>query len=213
MGEAGRRPEPEPGPDLDRIDAWAAEARARHAANARSRERWLRQEAEEEATFASALADLAERRESVTIVLVHGRSRTGRILGVGQDFLVLRVGETHGPARTVLCALGAVGLLRRDASGEHHPSRWAPAPAGERARPPRPRLVSVLSEAVAERCDIEVGVIGGEVVSGELRAVGTDVLTVLATSPEAPTGAIALIRLESICDVALPAALDIGGWR
>lgn len=210
----GRRPDPDPGPDLDRIDAWAAEARARHAAAARSRERWLRQEAEEEATFASASADLAERGERVTVVLLDGRRRDGRLVEVGRDFLVLRTAETGSSGRTVLCVLDAVSLLCRDPEGRNHPGRRTPAPAGDRAQPARRRLLSVLAEAAAEHCDVELGVGGGQVLSGELLAVGADVVTVLAAASHGvPEGAMALVRLESICDVALPAALGIGDWR
>src|SRR3954449_10120436 len=47
------------------LERWAADARAREAADARVRERWLRAQAAEEASLAGVLLALAERRGTV----------------------------------------------------------------------------------------------------------------------------------------------------
>jgi hypothetical protein len=46
-----------------RLDHWAAAATADAAATGRRRQHWARQQAEEEATLASLLVALAERRD------------------------------------------------------------------------------------------------------------------------------------------------------
>ncbi|HWC38241.1 MAG TPA: hypothetical protein VG476_06920, partial [Acidimicrobiales bacterium] len=57
--------------DVDRllgeISRWAGDARASDAARGRSRERWLRRQAEEEATLPGIALDLAERGEAVVL--------------------------------------------------------------------------------------------------------------------------------------------------
>ena len=56
------------GPDvMASLMRWAAEGQVDEAARARSRERWLRQQAEEATTFASVLADLADRDRAVLV--------------------------------------------------------------------------------------------------------------------------------------------------
>src|SRR5215213_6343157 len=47
------------------LERWAADARAREAADARVRERWLRAQAAEDASLAGVFLALAERRETV----------------------------------------------------------------------------------------------------------------------------------------------------
>ena len=46
---------------LARLDRWVSDARSDEAAAARARERWLKQAADESATFSGVLFDLAER--------------------------------------------------------------------------------------------------------------------------------------------------------
>jgi len=60
-----------------RLERWAAEARVDEAARRRSRERWLRRQAEEDATVAGVLADLLEAGRPVTVCSRTGRRHTG----------------------------------------------------------------------------------------------------------------------------------------
>ncbi|MBA2283054.1 MAG: hypothetical protein H0W25_17730, partial [Acidimicrobiia bacterium] len=65
---SGSDPSSADGQDLlARLAAWAAAARVDEAAAARSRERWLRQAADEGASFTGVLLDLAERGAPVVV--------------------------------------------------------------------------------------------------------------------------------------------------
>jgi hypothetical protein len=90
------------------VERWAAEARAREAADARMRERWLRRSAEEEAELAGLLLDLAERRVPALVTTTSGRRHTGRLAAVGADFVALRRPDD----RITLVALGALASVR-----------------------------------------------------------------------------------------------------
>src|SRR4051794_41889772 len=57
---------------IEDLERWAADARAREAAEARVRERWLRSQAEEGASLAGILLALAERREAGGLETVAG---------------------------------------------------------------------------------------------------------------------------------------------
>ena len=62
------------GPDLtDTLARWVAEAKVDEAARARARERWLQQQAIEETTFPSVVADLADRERPVLVHTSSGR--------------------------------------------------------------------------------------------------------------------------------------------
>jgi len=152
---------------------WAAGRRAEEAAGSRTRERWLRQQAAESATLAGTLVDLAERAEDVA-VLTAGRTLTGRLVGVGEDAAVLadRFGVTVVALSRVLAVRVASGAGRAGVAG-----RRAPA-SGDRVPPGPWRLVDALDTLAAERSPVRLGLAGGEVVSGDLLAVGVDVVTV-----------------------------------
>ena len=65
-------------------------AQVEGAAQARSRERWLRQQAEEGAELAGTLVDMAERGDVVGIRTVAGRRHQGTLAAVATDFVVVR---------------------------------------------------------------------------------------------------------------------------
>ena len=159
---------------LGDLERWAADARAREAADARVRERWLRAQAEEEASLAGVLVALAERRETVVLTTGVGRRHRGVVAGVGLDFAALRA-----PAgTTTLVTLAGVGDVRvvEEATGR----KAAPAATGapdERPGALGVALVDVLGQAAGQRPRISVQT-GAGVVVGDLRAVGRDVLTV-----------------------------------
>src|SRR5215217_2776637 len=90
------------------LERWAADARAREAADARVRERWLRAQAEEESSLAGVLLALAERRETVVVTTAVGRRHQGTITGVGGDFAVI-----EAPAGiSTLLSLASVAEVR-----------------------------------------------------------------------------------------------------
>jgi hypothetical protein len=183
---------------LDDLERWAAGARAQDAAEARIRERWLRQAAEEEASFAGLLVDLAEEGQPVSVTTVGGRRHHGPILAVGSDFVA--VGGPEG--RLTLVCTAAVAEVRPVAGGRRppaasgRPSSNGPDSSGEDLGV---TLAEVLAQAVANRP--RVGLMVGEVtVVGELRAVGADVLTVRTDGQ--PTG-VSYVTLASVSEVAL----------
>ena len=111
--------------DFDEVERWAAEARARDAADSRVRERWLRRQAEDEAAFAGLLVDLAERGVAVIVTTSGGRHHVGRVEAVGTDFVAM---ATTG-ARTTLVSL-ASGAQR----GRRRPELGAPPPSARSRR-------------------------------------------------------------------------------
>ncbi len=151
------------------LEQWAADARAREAADARVRERWLRAQAAEEASLAGVLLALAERRETVVVTTGAGRRHRGVVTGVGVDFVVVEL-----PAGTsTLVALAAVGDVRVAEEG----ARVATTGDGPGTTSLGVRLGDVLAQAAGQRPRVAVYA-GAASVVGELRAMGSDVLTV-----------------------------------
>ncbi len=176
---------------LDDLERWAAGARAQDAAEARVRERWLRQAAEEEASFAGLLVDLAEDGRPVSLTTTGGRRHHGPIVGVGTDFVA--VGGAEG--RLTLVCLAAVAEVRLPNGGRRAVAASSAAERGSLDV----TLAEVLAQAVASRPRVAV-VLGDVTVVGELRAVGTDVLTI-RTDGEA--AGISYVMLASVSEVSL----------
>jgi hypothetical protein len=152
------------------LERWAADARAREVADARVRERWLRAQAQEESSLAGVLLALAERRETVMLTTVGGRRHRGVVSGVGRDFAALET--PAGP--TTLVTLAAVGDVRAVRDGSQPP----PAATGTGGAL-GVGLADVLAQAAGQRPRVSVQT-GTAAVVGDLRAVGSDVLTVRA---------------------------------
>jgi len=152
-----------PGGDLVAdLTRWLAEQRADAAAAARSRERWLRQAADEEALVAGVLLDLAERTDMVVVQGVAGRTHRGRVRGVGEDFVALRTGRAE-----VLLPYDAIVAIRP----EGHPPGGA-----DRARALDLGLAEALSALAGDRPRVLTFSRDGTGLSGELLSVGRDVL-------------------------------------
>jgi hypothetical protein len=192
---------------LDDLERWAAEARAREAAEARVRERWLRTQAEEGTRFTGVLAGMVERAAPVTVIMTTGRQVAGRVTALGEDFVAV---ELPG-GRTTLVARRAVawvrgapdmaerGRVRADDRAPDHPDDGAEA-AG--TGPPA-TLADVLAQSVASRPRVTIWAQAASL-TGELRAVGIDVVAVeLAASPPG----LAYVPLRSIYEISF---LDSG---
>jgi len=154
------------------------------AAQQRSDGYWLRRQAEEEGTFAGVLADLAERTTPVVVQISNGRRHRGFVTALCADFAVVRAGR-----RDVLVRLDAIGAIRtlprervtigdRPAAGAVSLAEALAAMAAE-----RPRLLLVGQDAA-------------DPVSGELRAVGRDLLHVRLDG-----GGSAYVALASVIEV------------
>ena len=143
------------------------EGRAAEVRAARARERALRRMAEEGAHLAGTLIDLAERQSPVAVATVAGRRHHGVVVGVGGDYCALR---TDGGVELLLC-LDALTTVR-PAPGERHV-----VASGERRSPTDHLLLEVLGRAAGDRRTVSLVTRTGEVVAGELRAVGKDVVS------------------------------------
>lgn len=179
---------------LDDIERWVADARAEEAADQRVRERWLRQQAEEEATFAGVLVDLAERGVTVTVTGVSGRRHQGRVAAVGADFVALRAES----GRLTLLALGSVARVRLAP-----PDRRVSGSPRDGAQRSEVTLAEVLAQAVAQRPRLSVHS-GADLLLGELRAVGADVLSI---SVDGQSAGLTYARLASVSEISF---LDSG---
>ena len=173
----------------ERLDAWLADARVEGSADARAREHWLRAAADADATFAGVVLDLAERGVGLAVATVARRRLQGVVHVLGADFIALRLSSGN----EVLLSLRAIASIRT-----------APAvglAAGERVVTTDLRLGDVLAELGAERARVRLVVLDGEdAVTGELRSVGHDVVTV-RTDGEAQ--ATAYVRIAAVAEVAL----------
>lgn len=174
---------------LARLDRWVAEARVDAAAAERARERWLRQIADESATFTGLLLDLAERGLPV-VAQGRGRRRNrGTISAVGADFVAMRA----APGTDVLLAFGAIASVR--------PDDRAGGPTGDRATSFDLGLAEAIAAIAADRPRVLVVTMAdGEGVAGELRSVGRDLVALRldggAGSAYVPIASIAELRIN-----------------
>ena len=194
---------------LERLERWTAELRAREAADARVRERWLRTQAQEDASLAQVLAGLAERRAEVAVTTTAGHQATGTLVAIGADFVAL-VGAA---GRTTLVPMRAL-LWAREASGGRagasamtlgpDPSPveagYALGAGGGAGGGSGASLVDVLSHAAANRPRLTLHA-QGATLAGELRSVGVDFLAVDTTS--SGREGLAYVRLESLSEISL----------
>lgn len=167
------------------LTRFLAEQRADAAAAARARERWLRQAADEEAQLAGVLLDLAERADTVMVQGVGGRTHRGRVRGVGEDFVALRTGRTD-----VLIPYDAVVAVRAEGR---------PTSGAVRAQALDLALPEALSAVAGDRPRVLVVSRDGTGLSGSLRSVGRDVLTLRL----AEAGGTVYVPIASIAEVSL----------
>jgi len=149
---------------LHALTRWVAETQVDDAIELRRRSAWLRRQADEEATLAGVLVDLAEQGRPVTLHVANGRRHRGRIVTVGADVVELQssVGEQ------VIVALDALDSVRPQADGDG--VSGSPVITGV-------SLVEVVGRLAERRERVLVVARNGEATSGELTAVGRDVLT------------------------------------
>lgn len=183
------------GPGLvARLERWAAEARVTEAASARSRERWLRQQAGDAATVTGTLVDLSERGATVVLRTREGRRHRGRVTAVATDFVVVAA-DAGG---LVLVALDAVASFGASGDSESDLLRRA---GGDRPPAVDLTLAAALAGLAGERPAVAVVTAGrGDPVRGELAAVGEDVATV---RPDGAPRATVHVPLAAVSEVAL----------
>ncbi len=193
-------------PDFDDVERWAAEIRVRDAVDARQRQRWLSQQAQDEAAFASLLLGLAEQGVAVIVTTTGNHQHIGRVAAVGADFAAL--GTTGG--RTTLLSLAAIGAVKVADAAERRrrEDHRRLGPPGDARPDPGTRVIGVtmadvIGHAVERRPRVQLFA-GVAQLGGELRAVGADVAT-LYTDGDPP--GLAYVRLASVSELSF---LDSG---
>jgi len=156
--------------DLTRL---ISSVRADDARGSRLRERTLRAAASADATMVGVLVDLAEGRGQLAIRMTSGRLLRGTVELVGLDAVALRT------------SAGSLSLLRLDAIVWIRRVPGSPAgeavtePAGARPAARQATFVALAAGLAAERPQVALAVPGEEgLLTGELRSVGVDVVTV-----------------------------------
>lgn len=172
------------------LERFAQSARVDEAARRRARERWLLQAAEEGGTLAGVLADLAERGIGVSLRTTGGRRHGGHVRAIGADFVALD--STAGGQ--ALVALAAISSVRAQPG--------AAPPAGDRTVRSVLALAEVLAGLAAERERVVVvSLDGGDAVTGTVRSLGRDVVTL--TVDGAVPATTAYVPLATVGEVLL----------
>jgi len=186
---------------VDEVDAlladlarWTGESAMATAARSRSRERWLRQQAAEDARFLSVLVDLVEHGETVVVTTTVGTVARGRVVAVAADFAVVAPGAPGQVGHATLVRLDAI------ASARPEPGRRTGEAVGDRSPATTATLADVLGGVAAERPRVTLVVGGAGAVTGELRAVGADVITLRLEGSPPPT---LYVRLATVVQVTL----------
>ena len=170
---------------MDPLQQLLDEARRDQAVEARAHEHWLRRAAHEGATFTGALVDLAESGQSLSVRIASGHVHHGRIVAVGTDFCAVETGGV-----TTYVNLAALGEVRLDSG--------AP-PAGNRGPSVDMTLAEALSRLAGERPRVAAVTRGLDTpISGELCAVGTDVITV-----QLEGGRLALVAVAALTQLSV----------
>jgi hypothetical protein len=205
--------EPVDGPDLDGLlndlARWAAQSLTVEEAGARSRESWLRQQAESDTSLQGLLIGWAERRAWVRLTTVAGTVNLGMVAAVGRDFVLLRVlsrgndpgGDPSAGASAVLVrtsAIASVGRTLRQDDRRARSTETETAPARQLAPPID--LAGALAGLAAERPRLRIATGLSCRVVGELRWVGSDVAClILDGTPPAPV----YVPLRGVVEVAI----------
>jgi hypothetical protein len=168
------------------LERWATEARVDEARAARSRQRWLEQQAQEQASLLGVLCDLAEQRTAVVIETAAGARHRGAVEAVARDFAVIRLDN----GREVLLARAGLAAIR--------PAPGAPLPVGDRPVDVDLRLAEALAYLAAERPRVLLVTRAGEPLIGTLRSVGRDVVSVTG---DGDARAAAFVPIDAIVEV------------
>lgn len=168
----------------------ADRGRTERAAQQRSREHWLRRQADEEATFAGVLTDLAERGDLVAVATATGRRHRGWLVAVGADFCVVRTEDRQ----QVVVHHRAVASVR--------PEPGRPLATGDREITTTRTLADHLAALADDRPRVLVTTTGpGDSAGGVLRSVGRDVLVVAL---DGDRRGLAYVPVASVAEVSLP---------
>lgn len=188
---AGRGDEPDrvgPPEGWDRLERWVAELRTDDAARGRARTSWLARQAEEEATLAGVLTDLAERGRPVVVSVRGGGRHRGVLRLVGVDFCALQT-PTGADVVVAFAAVTAVAAQPGETA--------VTGDRGDLAATTLGHALAALAGAGRRVRVLALG--GGDALSGELRSVGRDVVALRLDG----TGGTVYVPLASLAEVSL----------
>jgi hypothetical protein len=166
------------------------DARADVVAAERSRQRWLRHQAEQSAAFSGTLLGLLERGVSVELRTTAGSVHQGRLTALAKDVCGLRTAA----GRQVWVRIDAVTAVRT------HGGVGTPPAGDDRALRQDGGLPDVLARLADDRARVALATEGtGQPIVGELRAVGADVATLVSGDDRATC----YVRLPSVTEVSV----------
>ena len=173
--------------DDGNLDAWAAGARAQEAAAARTRQRWLRQQAAEQADFASLLVEWRERGSPVAVTTAVGRCyHQARITAVGRDCVALATAQ----GRVLLSSRAVVAVQPHDETEV--------TLAIDMRSTSDDSMDELVQRAAHDRELVTIHVDGApEPFVGELQACGRDVVVIRLER----TGAVVYLTLASVSEM------------
>lgn len=163
---------------LAELAGWAEAQKASGAARSRSRRRWLRQQAAEDATLAGILLDRAESSAPVSLQTTAG-VHSGVLVAVSTRVCVLSGDEGFS-----VIAMSAITTV----------TPAGPA-LGDRVPGLAIDMAGALSVLAGERPSVQLELTDGRTVSGVLQQVGRDVVTLSRPDALIPTAAIGVCRL------------------
>ncbi len=159
----------------DELIRISADDRHDRATADREIEHWHRLISSEEAKFSGLLRDLAERGSEATFVTRTGRSHTGSVNGLGQDFCSIATTADE----TVVLATRGIAYVQVEGS-----ARGAGSPSAREATDAEQRLEELLADLAVNRQRIRYVLNGSpEVRIAQLFAVGVDVVTLGVEEP------------------------------
>lgn len=190
-----------PDPLLHAVTTWAADLRHEQARAERSARRWQRQLAAEELAFRSVLEAAVASGQPLVLHLEADQSVAGPMLAVGTDFCAMGGTDEH-TRLTTLVALAAVTAVAMDAPLDQLAATTATDEEGDAdGGSDAPTLAEVLADLVPQRPRLRVATSGSRSThTGELRAVGEDVL-VLTTGTEVTTTL--ALRIDQIAEITI----------
>ena len=175
------------------------ELRADSANAHRRREAWLRRQATEDATVVGTLLSLAERDAVVALTTRAGNRHVGRLRGAGTDLVLI-----DGPGGRVAVDIQAVDSFQAHRSDSTDGRRLAAV--GHRGSADHTTMLDLLSWIAADRPDVTVVTRSGARCTGELVAVGSDVVVLRP----ADGGPVSYTPVASLSEVLLPASTGSG---
>ncbi len=196
---------PDDGPVRGRSDPVGAaladlvrETRTDDAAAGRRRAHWIRTQARAGATFTGVLREFARTGTVVTLGTAEGIERTGELLEVGADVVVMATSD--GAHRLLpLARVGWVLAGGAEVLGvDERSSDDLTDDAGDLGRTGGTELRSMLASWADDQLPVRL-LVAARSFAGELRWVGLDVAAVGSDTP----GAIAYVRLSSLAEASL----------